>query len=154
MGHGGGAVFLIAGTKIDIQGGINAAGEGGTPGIKNSAGGGGGGAGGMIGFDAPMITANSLILANGGGGAEGSGTATVAGAPGNDPTTILAAAGGVENTVQGGDGGNGSAGLAGGSGAAGTSGTGGGGGGGGGAGLIKAPADATLGANVSPAPTP
>jgi len=153
-GHGGGAVFLIAGTKIDIGGGINAAGEGGTAGQKNTAGAGGGGSGGMIGFDAPVITITSLILANGGGGGEGSGTANTPGAPGNDPTTINPAAGGAGNSANGGDGGDGSAGAAAGPGVAGNPGTGGGGGGGGGAGLVKAPLTATLGNQVSPAATP
>jgi hypothetical protein len=156
LGHGGGAVFLIAGTKIDIQAAINAAGEGATPGDKNTAGGGGGGAGGMIGFDAPMISAiaTALILANGGGGAEGSGTGNNAGAPGADSTTTAAAVGGNNASVTGGDGGNGSTGAAAGPGLPGGPGTGGGGGGGGGAGLIKAPATATLGTNISPLPTP
>lgn len=154
MGHGGGVVFLIAGTMMNIQGGINAAGEGGMPGVANSAGGGGGGAGGMIGFDAPTVSANSLLLANGGGGAEGSGTANAPGAPGNDPTTIAAAAGGSGNSGTGGDGGNGSFGFAAAAGSPGNPGAAGGGGGGGGSGLIKAPAGASLGTNVSPAPTP
>lgn len=153
LGHGGGAVFLIAGTKIDIQASITAAGEGGTQGDKNTAGGGGGGAGGMIGFDAPMISATALILANGGGGAEGSGTGNNAGAPGADATTTAAAVGGNGLSVSGGDGGDGSAGVAAGPGGAGKPGTGGGGGGGGGAGIIIAPATANLGANVSPLPT-
>jgi hypothetical protein len=154
-GHGGGAVFLIAGTKIDIGGGINAAGEGGTAGQKNTAGAGGGGSGGMIGFDAPMITITSLILANGGGGGEGSGTGNTPGTPGNDPTSISAATGGAGNSTSGGDGGDGSAGIAAGPGVAGNPGTGGGGGGGGGgAGLVKAPSTANLGSQVSPAATP
>lgn len=157
-GHGGGAVFLIAGNKIDVQGGINAAGEGGGPGMTGSAGSGGGGAGGMMGFDAPMIAIGGLLLANGGGGGEGSGTATQ-GAPGADPASTAAAAGGKGNTANGGDGGNGSAGAAAGPGASGSNGAsggtpGGGGGGGGGAGLIKAPATATLGTQVSPPATP
>jgi hypothetical protein len=153
-GHGGGAVFLIAGNRIAVGGGINAAGEGGTAGAKNTSGGGGGGAGGMIGFDAPTITITSLILANGGGGGEGSGTGTNAGAPGTDPTAIGPAAGGGGSSATGGDGGDGSAGAAAGVGAAGNSGTGGGGGGGGGAGLVKAPTTATLGTQVSPLATP
>lgn len=153
-GHGGGAVFLIAGKKIDVQGGINAAGEGGGPGVSGAAGAGGGGAGGMIGLDAPMITVSALLLANGGGGGEGSGQATL-GAAGSDPSAITAAPGGSGNTGNGGDGGNGSAGAAAGTGATGNPGTtGGGGGGGGGAGLIKAPATATLGTQVSPLATP
>jgi len=156
-GHGGGAVYLIAGNKIDVQGGINATGEGAGPGVTGSAGGGGGGAGGMIGFDAPMITASGLLLASGGGGGEGSGPATL-GVAGADPTTIAAAAGGKAGTASGGDGGNGSTATAAAPGETGKPGNntngGGGGGGGGGAGLIKAPATATLGTQISPAATP
>jgi len=152
-GHGGGAVFLIAGNKIDVQGGINAAGAGGAAGVTGAAGGGGGGAGGMIGFDAPMITVSGLILANGGGGGEGSGQ-TTPGAAGADPNAINAATGGNGATGNGGDGGNGSPATTAGAGGAGANGASGGGGGGGGAGLIKAPATATLGTQVSPPATP
>ncbi len=153
-GHGGGAVYLIAGTKIEIAGGINAAGEGGVGGIRNTSGGGGGGAGGMIGFDAPLITVTSLLLANGGGGAEGSGQNNASGDVGDDSTALGAAAGGAGSANTGGDGGAGSAGAAAGPGSPGASAAGGGGGGGGGAGLIKAPATATLGGQVSPLSTP
>jgi hypothetical protein len=159
-GHGGGAVFLLAGTSIVIGGGINAAGEGGAPGTDNTSGGGGGGAGGMIGLDAPSVTALSLLLANGGGGGGGSGQ-NVTGVAGADPTSVAAAAGGngAENLL-GGDGGDGSATAAAGPGGAGHAGVnnsgfrGGGGAGGGGAGVIKAPANASLGTSVSPAATP
>ncbi|HEX2687974.1 MAG TPA: hypothetical protein VHN14_15205 [Kofleriaceae bacterium] len=160
-GHGGGAVYLIASNRIDITGpGINAAGEGGAPGmpIANiSSGAGGGGSGGMIGFDTPTLTCTGLILANGGGGGEGSGE-IAAGSPGTDPSTTSPATGGTGNPI-GGDGGAGSSGAAGGAGANGKNGTlnqganGGGGGGGGGAGLIKGPVD-SLGNNVSPDPIP
>jgi len=165
-GHGGGAVYLIAGNRISITGpGINAAGEGGTGGVvvgNAMSGGGGGGAGGMIGLDAPTITGTGLILANGGGGGQGSGT-VVPGATGSDPTGINAASGGTANSGGsgcGGDGGNGSSGIAGGSGTSGgmfqcgAPGGGGGGGGGGAAGIIKAPATANLGTQLSPAVTP
>jgi hypothetical protein len=152
-GHGGGAVFLIAVQKIDLQGNIIAGGEGGSGAASGSSGGGGGGSGGMIGFDAPMITATGRIVANGGGGGEGSGT-TAKGNPGDDATAITTAKGGADGTTNGGDGGNGSAGAAAGTGAVGSNGNGGGGGGGGGAGLIKAPANANLGTQVSPAATP
>jgi hypothetical protein len=159
-GHGGGAVFLIAGDTIGVEGAINASGEGGTGGVSGEAGGGGGGAGGMIGFDTPMITGAGLILANGGGGGEGSATNAPGGSgnPGADPTTIAAALGGMLGSNSGGDGGNGSAGPSAGSGANGADGdapgSGGGGGGGGGAGLIIAPATADLGTQVSPLPKP
>lgn len=151
-GHGGGAVFLIALDRIDIEGGIDAGGEGGAAGITNSSGAGGGGAGGMIGFDAPRITVTSLLLANGGAGGEGSGQATP-GKDGADATDTTAAKGGAGNTGNGGDGGNGSAGAAAGAGGPGNTGSSGGGGGGGGAGIIKAPNGASLGNMVSPAAT-
>jgi len=165
-GHGGGAVYLIAGTKIDIGGdGINAGGEaggGGTPG-PSGGGGGGGGAGGMIGLDAPMImvTGTGSLVANGGGGGEGgSGGAATAGANGTDAITTGPASGGNGSTGSGGNGGNGSAGAAAGAGMQGGPGTnaggnnGGGGGGGGGAGLIKTFGTANLGSQISPAATP
>jgi hypothetical protein len=104
----------------------------------------------MIGFDAMTITVTGTLIANGGGGAEGSGNNT-AGLPGADSDSTIAAKGG-GNQTNGGDGGNGSAGAANGPGMIGADG-GGGGGGGGGAGLIKGP-PSSLGANVSPAATP
>jgi hypothetical protein len=152
-GHGGGAVLLIAGSSLHIDGDINAAGEGGGPGIGATwSGGAGGGAGGMIVFDAPIIEVTSLVLANGGGGGEGSGAGD--GNPGADPSGIAPAAGGSGGSFAG-DGGNGAAGVAAGTGADGLTGSGrdgggGTGGGGGGAGVIKAPAHATLGTRVSP----
>jgi hypothetical protein len=157
-GHGGGAVMLIAGTSITISGNIFASGEGGSGGQpgSNGSGGGGGGAGGMIVLDAPFSTATSLIVANGGGGGEG-GNQTQIGEAGNDPSDEQAALGGAA-IGNGGNGGNGAGGTA--SATAGGNGTGGnvnggaGGGGGGGTGLIKAPATAILGSQVSPPPTP
>jgi len=154
-GHGGGAVFLIAGSQIDARGGINAAGEGGSGGTDNRAGGGGAGAGGLIGFDAPTIMLAGLILANGGGGGEGAGQSTP-GNPGADPSSTAAAAGGRAGTSNGGDGGSGSSGNAAGAGNAANSGgsQGGGGGGGGGAGAVRVPAGAsTTDAQISPTPT-
>lgn len=154
-GHGGGAVFLIAGNLIVVGGTINAGGEGGAGLGGTGAGGGGGGAGGMIGFDAPTIMVTGTLIANGGGGAEGSGNSTP-GSFGSDATTTLAAHGGSGGSTAGGDGGSGSAGAAAGPGVAGldgAGGAGGGGGGGGGAGLIKGP-PASLGINVSPAAVP
>jgi len=164
-GHGGGAVYLIAGNTITVQGTINASGEsgaqGGVVGGAGGAGGGGGGAGGMIGFDAPTISATGVILASGGGGggASGQGVGT-AGNPGADPTSTAAAAGGGGGGGLGGGGAAGSARVIGGPGGnasngAITTGAGGGGGGGGGAaGLIRAPATASFGSGVSPLPTP
>lgn len=156
-GYGGGAVLLIAGTRIDVQGGINASGASARGAAPGNKGGFGGGAGGMIAFDAPTITCNSLLLASGGGGGGGSSGIT-SGGDGQDPTTLAAAAGG--RGANGGNGGNGStASTRAAPGAPGAPGNpagigGGGGGGGGGAGLIKAPASANLGTMVSPPPTP
>lgn len=155
-GVGGGAVFLIAGNRIDIRGGINASGQGGGAGQGLFTGGYGGGAGGMIGFEAPIITCNSLLLAAGGGGGGGS-SGPFEGHNGSTPDSITPAAGG--GGVSGGQGGSGSTpsrgspGMAGSPGLAGNP-PGAGGGGGGGAGLIKAPATANLGTMVSPLPTP
>jgi hypothetical protein len=154
-GHGGGAVFLIAGKNINVGGTIEAGGEGGAGATGASSGGGGGGAGGMIGLDAPIITVTGTLIANGGGGGEG-GNSTTAGNAGADAVVTTSAPGGSGSTATGGDGGNGSAGAAGGSGGSGLDGganAGGGGGGGGGAGLIKGP-PASLGNKVSPAATP
>lgn len=159
-GHGGGAVLLIAGNKIQVvQGAINAAGEGGRGGDGSGAGGGGGGSGGMIVLDAPTIELDGKFLATGGGGGEGGGPLVGAsGGDGLDPVTTDAAAGGSRNTQEGGDGGNGAAtpDIPAGSGLFGLAVTsspgGGGGGGGGGVGLIKIPATATAGVNIQIAP--
>lgn len=167
-GRGGGAVYLLAGRKIEIttgtnpKTGINAVGEGGSRGVSGAVsmagGGAGGGSGGMILFDAPTITCNGLILASGGGGGEGNG-ATSTGNPGEDPTGVDPAAGGSGNPG-GGNGGAGSSAVAAGNGTNGSNGQfdtlgdgGSGGGGGGGAGLIRAPADANLGTQISPPAT-
>lgn len=155
-GVGGGAVFLLAGSRIDIQGGINASGLGGGAGDGPSGGGSGGGAGGMIGFEAPIITCNSLLLAAGGGGGGGGG-GPFEGDNGSTPDSITPATGG--GGISGGQGGSGSTPSRGAPGMAGSPGLSGnppgaGGGGGGGAGLIKAPANANLGTMVSPSPTP
>lgn len=132
VGRGGGAIYLIAGASITIgpNGKINASGSG--AGLAQSSGC-GGGAGGMIGFDAPVITNNGILIANGGGGSSGAnGTPT----PGNDPSAPATGGSGGGN-VAGGSGGGGAGGgmlegLPGGGGAATLN----GGGGGGGAGWI------------------
>ena len=151
-GHGGGAVMLIAGRNITINGNVFASGEGGSGGQSGFAGGGGGGAGGMIVLDAPFIMATDQIVANGGGGGEG-GNQNQTGAPGFDPSDETAATGGgaIGNA---GNGGTGAGGTASATAGANGNGGGGGGGGGGGTGLLKAPATAVLGNRVSPPPTP
>jgi hypothetical protein len=154
-GHGGGAVMLIAGSNITVNGDIFASGEGGGGGQPGFTGGGGGGAGGMIVLDAPFITASGKIVANGGGGGEG-GNQNETGAPGIDPSDETAANGGgaIGNAGNGGTGAGGTASAtAGGNGSGGNVNGGGGGGGGGGTGLLKAPATAVLGNQVSPPPT-
>jgi hypothetical protein len=157
LGHGGGAVFLLAGSRITMDGTILAGGEDGGGATGMSAGGGGGGSGGMIGFNAPTIAVTGAVIANGGGG--GAGAATAGGQPGSDAVTTDSAAGGAGGSGMGGDGGVGSSGSISTSGAFGHDGSsnmgvgGGGGGGGGGAGLIKGP-PASLGPNVSPPATP
>jgi hypothetical protein len=146
-GDGGGAIALVAGTKIDLNGKVNASGAGGQGGSATKCGGGGGGSGGMIVLDAPQITGTGSVFANGGGGAEGgagsvSGGTAAAGSPGGESTgpTMSASKGGTTAT-EGGDGGDGSSGTApGGATAAGQSSKdGGGGAGGGGAGFVHAP---------------
>lgn len=156
-GYGGGAVFLIAGQLIELQGGINASGASGRGAGPGNKGGFGGGSGGMIGLEAPTIMCNSLLLASGGGGGGGSSGITPGG-DGHDPATIDAALGGTgPNNAAGGDGSSSSSrtapGAPGHQGDSGGQGAG-GGAGGGGAGLIKAPLTAELGTMVSPPPTP
>jgi hypothetical protein len=155
-GSGGGAVALIAGTSIEIDGTVNASGAGGRGGPASTSGGGGGGSGGMIVLDAPSITAIGSLFANGGGGGQGgdgSGTNTGLGEDGGEsPAPSTPAPAGNNSTRDGGAGGPGSAGTklnagATGGGGGGGSGGGGGGGGGGGAGFIRAPGVTT---NISP----
>lgn len=135
-GHGGGAVYLIAQSSIDVSGTILAGGEGGGGGGVGNCGG-GGGSGGLIGFDAPQITGAGLVVAGGGGGGEGGGAATSVGLSGGDGTTLMDARGGDGGAVSGGDGGDGSVGAPGAGGNPGGGMNGGGGGGGGGAGYIR-----------------
>jgi hypothetical protein len=149
-GAGGGAAYLIAGTKIAVGGAINASGAGATGGATGNAGAGGGGSGGLIGLDAPMVTNGGAIFANGGGGAEGSGN-TTAGNNGNESNLGVAAAA-TASASNGGDGGAGGASTA--AGAGGNAATFGGGGGGGGAGAIKLfQAASIVGGVVSPPPS-
>lgn len=139
VGHGGGAVYILAGGNLRISGNINASGSAGTGG-SNSSGGSGGGSGGMVVLYAASINAGGgLVMANGGGAASG-GSASSSGGSGNDPVLsapTTPATGGPANA--GGKGGNGYAGTT-----AATDGanssvpTDGGGGGGGGGGYVRA----------------
>jgi hypothetical protein len=145
-GRGGGAVYLIAETSINVASGGSISASGGAAGGGGAgagAGGGGGGSGGFIGLDSPMLMIAGQVFANGGGGGEASGAQST-GAPGGDATNAtIAAAGGAGGSNFGTDGGDGSVGtqLTGEPAAANCTGTcttpTAGGGGGGGAGVIK-----------------
>lgn len=144
-GHAGGAVHLVAGVMIHVQGRIAACGAGGGVGFSfGGAGGGGGGAGGFIGLDAPSLAIDGSVRAEGGGGGA-SGGSTSGGADGCSTTS--AATGGVG--IGAGSGGDGSLGTVGQDGLGGSNGTG-GGGGGGGAGYIYAVGTITGGGTISP----
>jgi hypothetical protein len=74
-GHGGGAVVLLAGHNLTIDGVVNASGGGGSGGdavTGGGGGGGGGGAGGMIVVEAPTVRIAGQCFANGGAGGQGS----------------------------------------------------------------------------------
>ena len=141
VGHGGGAVLLIAKTSISVMGSINASGEGGGGGGAGQ-GGNGAGAGGMIVLDAPnlVVGSNTMVYANGGGAGGGGGQFTP-GVTGNEPSSYNGGGGGgmggfsTDATKAGGDGGSGAtnASTAPGNGVAGYA----NGGGGGGFGVIK-----------------
>jgi hypothetical protein len=146
-GHGGGAVYLIAGSQIMASGVITASGQGGYGGDVGSGGGGGGG-GGLIGLDAPTITGNATIFANGGAGGEGGGQ-TGYGYNGDSAVTATTAATCYDFNTNGGNGGAGSVTTTL-DGSAGQTNDNGGGGGGGGAGVIRVFGAASLGGAVSP----
>lgn len=91
-GLAGGAVALIAGTSVTINGTVTAPGggadrgdygAGGTPGL-------GGGSGGAILLEAPTVTITGAVAANGGGGSD---PGTLAGARGTNGRTKTTAAG-------------------------------------------------------------
>jgi hypothetical protein len=147
-GHGGGAIYFLAGSNISLSSTtvINASGSGGGVASKSS-GGGGGGSGGMIVFYAPMVTAatGAKIAANGGSGSTGSNNGS--GTVGNDPpsTNPTQVASGPTGT-----GGSGGAGYGAGNDAtSGGSSSNGGGGGGGASGYVQSNV-ALTGATVSP----
>jgi hypothetical protein len=159
-GHGGGAVYAIAGERIEIVGAIDASGSaasGAATGNLNG-GGGGGGSGGMIGLDAPIvdIAPTAWVFANGGGGGEGAG-ASAGMFGGESAMPASPGIGGAGMSSNGGDGGDGAAGVVstGGLGKPATLGSSdGGGGGGGGAGVVKVfSPQATGTSTVSPPPT-
>jgi hypothetical protein len=134
-GFGGGAIYLIGGDSLTIDGAIDASGTGGQGSPVTNGGGGGGGSGGLVILDAPSINLMAMILASGGGGGGGAGAA--AGSNGSDPINSMRA--------NGGDGGNSAArggrgsgaGMLGGEAGLNSASAAGGGGGGGGAGYVK-----------------
>jgi hypothetical protein len=138
-GNGGGAIYFISGTRIDVAatGVINASGGAGST-AGSRSGGAGGGSGGFIGLDAPTISiaAEAKLFALGGGGSGGGGNSSP-GAAGSEPTGPDTPSNTAENAETcPGSGGAGSS-LAGAAQAGGgTFGDCGGGGGGGGSGLI------------------
>ena len=107
-GAGGGALWLIAGGTIQVDGSVNASGAGGRGAQDMEQGGGGGGAGGMIVLDAPTlaIAPTSKLFADGGGGGGGA-TATAAGSAGSEADGIAPAAGGTSPAGAGGAGAHG-----------------------------------------------
>lgn len=155
-GASGGAVYLFAGTMIDVQGSIFASGAGAGSSALH-AGGGGGGAGGFIGLEAPTINVLGILAANGANGSGGSGSTAGGGAGADGATTAFATqpaavAGGATGGGAGGRGATGAvAASIGGTGSTAVTGTA-GGGGGGGAGVIYVKGTFT-GTQVSPAPT-
>ncbi|MFT3695119.1 MAG: hypothetical protein QM831_18425 [Kofleriaceae bacterium] len=149
-GLGGGAVYLIATSKIVVTGAINASGSGGHK-ASNNGSAGGAGSGGLIGLDSPIVTnTNGVIFANGGGGGEGANN-QFGGNDGNDSNNGNKANGGSGGTNNGGDGGDGGYDMtAAENGKNGNSGAG-GGGGGGGVGYVKLFQATTItGGTVSP----
>lgn len=137
LGASGGAIAVLAGTAIQVAGGVYASGAGGgggSPlGTLNRGAGGGGGSGGLIVLEAPTINVTGTVAANGGGGGGGADAGT--GFAGTDGTrmnyNVVPLGGNNEGGTHGGDGGDG--GYVGGSAKAGREpGVGGGGGGGGG----------------------
>jgi hypothetical protein len=149
----GGAVYLLAGHDLVIDGRINASGGGGA-GNASSGGGGGGGSGGMIVLEAVhaiLIGTNAQIYALGGGGGAGaSNTASgPAGSAPSGPTTTAAGGMAPANAGDGGSGVNPATDTA----MAGQNAQYGGGGGGGGAGVIRVfPATPFPQGTVAPTP--
>lgn len=128
-GMPGGALYLVAGTDLQILGDVLAGGAGGSPGLSSGAfGAGGGGSGGMIVLEAPMIEVLGTVIADGGGGGGGASSAGT-GKVGGSSLGRTQAKGG-SGATGGGSGGGGSTGGTGDPGATSSSACGGGGGGG------------------------
>jgi len=113
-GAGGGAIQIFSTTRIQVSGGIHAGGGGGAAGVPCggvSGGGSGGGSGGALFLQAPSITNDGILAANGGGGG-GAGSNQTPGQPGlNGGLGNQPAQGGMAGGATGGPGGNGAAGT-------------------------------------------
>jgi hypothetical protein len=110
-GVGAGALYLVAATRIQLDGVIDAGGDGGGGGLfagGGNAGGGGGGSGGMVILEAPHITGTGVVAANGGAGGGGSNDIVTgrAGNPGSVATTPAAGGAGAVGCTDGGVGGS------------------------------------------------
>jgi hypothetical protein len=150
-GRGGGAIYLLAGTRILFDGAVDASGAAGGGG-GSMAGGGGGGSGGMIVLVSPTVGGfGGYLMANGGGGGGGGGVG--AGDRGSEPENPIVVAEGGVGANGGGRGGDGFAGtrnaMAGGSGAGNFVG---GGGGGGASGYITVKTNAPLPSTILTSP--
>jgi hypothetical protein len=114
-GGGGGAVQLVAGGDITLEigddGFVDASGAGGLPATADGHSGGGGGSGGAILIEGLTVTINTILSANGGGGAGGdtyTGDGTIEATPGeNGPKGNWCAAGGAAGGADAGAGGMG-----------------------------------------------
>lgn len=140
-GAGGGGIVISARVAIIIgaTGSINAGGGAGSFGRANFGAGGGGGSGGLIGLDAPTLTIDGVLAANGGGGGGGASDTTNGIGGNNGAATDAEASGGsgAATTTVGPCGGGGNGGATGDpTGDAGASSSCGGGGGGGGVGYV------------------
>jgi hypothetical protein len=82
-GAGGGALQISSNTSIDVEGAIDAFGQGSTGTATSKTGAGGGGGGGAILLEAPAVAlaATAVLCGDGGSGGDGGGT-TSSGAPG------------------------------------------------------------------------
>lgn len=153
-GRAGGALYLLAGERMQIDGTINASGAGGDGGTNNR-GGGGGASGGMIILEAPTLElgAAAQVFALGGGGGGGGGDAAgTSGGTAQVAGTLPAGGAGGGNVVTGGMGGRVTRMSAGQVGAKGN--LGGGGGGGGSVGVIRMyPVLQTMVTSVDPPPS-
>ena len=117
-GHGGGALQLSAGAAISVTtGSINVGGSGGNDSGSSTQGAGGGGAGGAVLIEAPQVSIQGFVGANGGGGGAASpcckganGRAAVAPALGSRNGGDGSDAEGLTTAASGGGGGGGGAG--------------------------------------------